>query len=54
MAVPADQRWFWTPEWQTMEREADLDLAAGRSTHFATGEGFLEHLAQIGAGGPAG
>jgi AbrB family looped-hinge helix DNA binding protein len=28
--VPRDQLWFWTPEWQDMEREADADLAAGR------------------------
>lgn len=29
-AVPADQRWFWTERWQRMEREADVDVAAGR------------------------
>ena len=27
--IPADQAWFWTPEWQAMEREADAALAAG-------------------------
>lgn len=21
--IPDDQAWFWTPEWQAMEREAD-------------------------------
>ncbi|MGH3546478.1 MAG: AbrB/MazE/SpoVT family DNA-binding domain-containing protein [Mycobacteriales bacterium] len=47
VAVPADQRWFWTPEWQAMEREADQDLAAGRFTDFATGEEFLAHLTKI-------
>ena len=26
----ASQAWFWTPEWQQMEREADEDIAAGR------------------------
>lgn len=36
-----------------MEREADLDLAAGRSVDFATGEDFLAHLDQIGGRGPA-
>jgi hypothetical protein len=25
-----DQRYFWTPEWQTREREADEDMALGR------------------------
>jgi len=28
--IPKDQRWFWTPEWQAKEEEADKDLAAGR------------------------
>lgn len=28
--VPADQAWFWTERWQTMEREADADIAAAR------------------------
>lgn len=25
-----DQRYFWTPEWQAREREADEDIALGR------------------------
>lgn len=29
-----DQAWFWTPEWQAKEREADADLAAGRVKTF--------------------
>ena len=32
VAVPADQVWFWTDRWQQMEREADADVAAGRTT----------------------
>ncbi len=28
-AVPADQRWFWTEEWQACEREASAQIAAG-------------------------
>ena len=32
VAVPADQAWFWTDRWQAMEREADADVAAGRTT----------------------
>lgn len=28
--IPADQRWFWTPEWQAGEREASEDIKAGR------------------------
>lgn len=26
-----DQGWYWTPEWQAMEAEADEDIAAGRT-----------------------
>lgn len=26
---PDDQSWFWTPEWQTGEREATLDIGRG-------------------------
>ena len=31
VAVPADQAWFWSERWQKMEREADADVAAGRT-----------------------
>ena len=31
MAVPADQAWFWSDEWQEKERQADEDLKAGRT-----------------------
>ncbi len=27
--VPRDQAWYWTDEWQAMEREADEAIAAG-------------------------
>jgi len=27
--IPADQRWFWTEEWQAGEREASAEIAAG-------------------------
>ena len=29
--IPKDERWFWTSEWQRKEREADEDIAQGRS-----------------------
>jgi hypothetical protein len=38
------QAWFWTPEWQAGEREADADLAAGRFQRFEGDDAFLEHL----------
>jgi hypothetical protein len=40
----ADQAWFWTPEWQAGEREADEEIAAGRTTYFGSDEEFLTAL----------
>ena len=28
--IDAGQAWFWTPEWQTLERETNEDILAGR------------------------
>ncbi len=42
--IDASQAWFWTPEWQAGEREADEDIAAGRGEFFESGEAFLESL----------
>ena len=45
VAVPADQAWFWTDRWQAMEREADADVAAGRTTVVDGASGLMELLA---------
>ena len=29
-----DQSWYWTPEWQAAEKDADDDIAAGRVHRF--------------------
>jgi hypothetical protein len=42
--IASDQAWFWTPEWQAGEREADAQLAAGEGQVFDTDEGFIAHL----------
>lgn len=42
--IDATQAWFWTPEWQQGEREADADLAAGRGETFNSGEDFIDAL----------
>jgi len=42
-----DQAWFWTPEWQRLEREADEDIAAGRCEEFETIDSFIEGLGQL-------
>ena len=46
-SIPADQAWFWTPEWQAGEREADEAIAAGRTHVFHSEEemdGWLDSL----------
>lgn len=47
VAVPADQAWFWSEEWQAREREADADRASGRHTDHANEEEFLGHLDRL-------
>ena len=42
-----DQAWYWTPEWQAGEAEADDDLAAGRLSHHDTSKDFLAALRNI-------
>ena len=48
LPIPAEQRWFWTERWQTMEREADEDIAAGRVTRFDSVDDFIAHLEEVG------
>jgi len=42
--IDATQTWFWTPEWQAGEREADRDIRLGRGEVFKSGEEFLSAL----------
>jgi len=42
--IDATQAWFWKPQWQAGERDADADLAAGRGETFSSGEEFLVAL----------
>ena len=42
--IDADQAWFWTERWQAMEREADADIAAGRTAVFDNIEDLLDDL----------
>jgi hypothetical protein len=43
-SIPADQAWFWTPEWQASVAEAEADRLAGNSTVFASEDDFLAAL----------
>ena len=42
--IDTTQAWFWSPEWQAGEREADADRDAGRVETFASGDEFLDAL----------
>jgi hypothetical protein len=42
--APLSQAWFWMPEWQAREREADADFAAGRHRVFDDAASFLANL----------
>lgn len=42
--INATQAWFWSPEWQAGERDADADRAAGNVEEFASGEELVEAL----------
>jgi len=43
--IPKDQAWFYTPEWQAKEREADQDIARGKvSGPFASAKDLIDHL----------
>ena len=48
---PADQAWFFTPEWLAGEREADADIAAGRGTVHESAEDMFGHLDAARRGG---
>jgi len=42
--IDASQAWFWTPEWQEGERQADAEIAAGLGMRFESDEDFLAYL----------
>lgn len=42
--IPKDQLWYWTREWQKKEREADEDIAHGRTKEFESVEELLKDL----------
>lgn len=42
--IDASQAWFWTPEWQKGEREADADIKAGRVKSFRSVEELIADL----------
>lgn len=49
LSIDRSQAWFWTPEWQAGEREADEDLKAGRYT-VMTAKEFKKDISSRAAG----
>lgn len=42
--IPAGQSWFWSERWQRMEREAQADIAAGKTRRFDSVQAALDFL----------
>jgi antitoxin PrlF len=40
-SIPTDQAWFFTPSWQTGERQADEQIASGEGDFYASDDDFL-------------
>lgn len=38
------QDYFWTPEWQEAEKEADEDIKAGRALRFSNADTLIKEL----------
>ena len=48
--IRADQAWFWTPEWQAGEREADEQITRGEGSIHDSAEEMFAHLDHLGDG----
>lgn len=44
LSIPADQAWFWSPEWQARIAEAEADRGHGNSVVYRSEEEFLASL----------
>jgi bifunctional DNA-binding transcriptional regulator/antitoxin component of YhaV-PrlF toxin-antitoxin module len=42
--IDPEQAWFWTPEWQAGERQADRERAAGQGEIYHSDEEFEQAL----------
>ncbi len=47
--VPADEAFFYTPEWQAAEREADEDIRSGRMSEPMSAEETIAELHRLAA-----
>lgn len=48
-AIPTEQRWFWTEDWQVGEREASAQLAVGDGETDYSADDFLAALDALAA-----
>lgn len=39
-----NQSWYWTPQWQAAEKEADEDIATGRVYHYDNVDDLMRSL----------
>jgi|GEM_PF-1321214 len=39
-----DQSWYWIPEWQAAEKEADADFSLGRIHHYDNADDLMRSL----------
>ncbi|MBV2362051.1 AbrB/MazE/SpoVT family DNA-binding domain-containing protein [Streptomonospora nanhaiensis] len=44
MVVPADQRWYWTDDWQRGEREASEQIEAGEGAVYDHVDAMFDDL----------
>jgi len=51
VSIPADQAWFFTPQWLAGEREADEDIAASRGSVHESADDMFAHLDALGTAG---
>jgi len=45
--IDPEQAWFWTPEWQKGEQEADAELADGAGVVYRSTDEFISHLKSV-------
>jgi len=45
--IDPDQWWFWTPEWQAGERQADLEIKAGLGKTYESADDLIADLKKL-------
>ncbi len=45
--IDPDQWWFWTPEWQAGERQADLEIKAGLGKTYDNADDLIADLKKL-------